>query len=167
MSAIGLPCMLLDRCAFSTSFSSVMPVDVVCGLPSGQPCGASVTLGTKVGGEAWTRTTSPSGPGLTFDLTGPARRALGSGPSAAVDFYLHAEGPGGAKAMLGAPAPGRTLRLYVVRDLARLDLPTIPFGQVESGMTVLDLNDRPLADGKARFAAEYPKMLEALRGAGR
>jgi hypothetical protein len=117
----------------------LMPVDVVCGLASGDPCAASVTLGTRVGAEGWTRTTSPAGPGLTFDLTAPARRALGPGSSAAVDFYLRAEGPNGAAAALGAPAAGRTLRFHVVRDLPQVDLPRVPFGRVQPGTTLLHL----------------------------
>jgi hypothetical protein len=117
----------------------LMPVDVVCALTSGEPCGASVTLGTRVGGEAWVETTSPAGADLRFDLTAPAGRALGDGSSGAVDFFLRAQGPGGATVALGSADPGRTLRFYVVRDLPRAHLPEIPFGRVRTGVVQLHL----------------------------
>jgi hypothetical protein len=117
----------------------LMPVDAVCTTPDGDACAATVTLATRVGGEPWRRTTVPAQPDLVFDVTGPAGRAGEAHGSGAVDFYLRAVGPDGTEAAVGGPEPGRSLRIFVTRDLPAVDLPNVPFGRVERGTSVLYL----------------------------
>jgi hypothetical protein len=117
----------------------LMPVDVVCTTPDGEPCAATVSLATRVGAEPWRLASTQAHPDLVFDLTGPAGRAPGTHGSGAVDFYLRAEGPDGTEASVGGPEPGRSLRVFVTRDLPSVDLPRVPFGRVERGESVLYL----------------------------
>jgi hypothetical protein len=126
----------------------LMPVDVVCATADGNPCTATVALDTRAGdSEAWHVTNVGAMPGLTFDLSGPASRAVGSYSSGSVSFYLKAEGAGGASASLPDLGASFPLNFYVTKDLPVLTVPTIPFGQVRRGTTALFL---PWGSGRMR-----------------
>jgi hypothetical protein len=115
----------------------LVPVDVVCATAAGRACEATVSMAARAGSGAWHRADVPAVKGLRFDLTAPASRALGSGRSGRVDFYLSARDAAGRVTSLGsASAP---LSFYVVRDLPRVKVPAAPFGDVRRGSSVLSL----------------------------
>jgi hypothetical protein len=125
----------------------LMPVDVVCSTSDGNPCTATVALGTRAGdSEPWHVTNVEFTPGLTFDLTGPASRAVGSSSSGSVSFYLTAAAAGGSSAPL-PDVERSSLSFYATRDLPVLSVPTIPFGRVRRGTTALFL---PWGSGRMR-----------------
>ncbi|HEX9236361.1 MAG TPA: hypothetical protein VF972_08780 [Actinomycetota bacterium] len=113
-----------------------IPVDVICATDAGSACDATVGLRVSSGGSSATRTTEAT-KGLKFDVTGPARRALGSRPDGVVRFALSAKTTGGRTVSL--PEGGRTLAFYVTRSMPIVTVPAIPFGHVRRGRTVLFL----------------------------
>jgi hypothetical protein len=125
----------------------LMPVGVVCSTADGNPCTATVALGTRDGGsEPWQVTNVEFAPGLTFDLTGPASRAVGSSASGSVSFYLTAEAAGGPSAAT-VDVESSSRSFYVTRDLPVLSIPTVAFGRVRRGTTALFL---PWGSGRIR-----------------
>src|SRR5688500_4233406 len=54
----------------------LMPVDAVCATRDGRPCQATVTVGVRPGTEGWRSVAARAVPGLRFDLTAPATRAV-------------------------------------------------------------------------------------------
>jgi hypothetical protein len=117
----------------------LMPVDAVCATRDGRPCQATVTVGVRTGTEGWGYVAARAVPGLRFDLTAPASRAVLGSESGAVDFFIRAKGPNGETASLGGARPGHALRFFVVRSLLTLEAPKVPFGSVRKGEVELFL----------------------------
>jgi hypothetical protein len=115
-----------------------VPVDVVCATEAGEPCKATVAIDVDDGTGRLTRATSEAVKGLSFDVTAPVARALGSARSGSVGFRLSARSRDGKVTALPA-APGQQLRVYVTRNLPVVDVPSVPFGEVRRGETVLFL----------------------------
>src|SRR5205807_5731056 len=126
----------------------LIPVDVVCSTPSGAACDASLSLSTREAGGGWHRVSAPAAPGLRFDLSAPASRALASGRSTgSVAFAFRAVDGGGRSATLPAARNGTALRFYVVPSFRTVRMPVVPFGHVSKGQTVLSL---PWGTGSSR-----------------
>jgi hypothetical protein len=113
-----------------------IPVDVICATEGGEPCAASATLTVSAAGRVQSLT-AEAVKGLEFDVTAPARRALGSNASGRVDFALTAKAAGRTVRL---PAiRGQMLSFYVTRSMPIVQVPVVPFGKVRKGKTVLSL----------------------------
>ncbi len=113
----------------------VVPVDLVCATSSGAACRASLSVGEADGARNWTTTRAGATHQRDIDLTNAATRAASSGGSVRFSFVATS-----GSATLRYPQAGRgSLRFYVVRDLPRVPIPSIPFGRVARGRTVLFL----------------------------
>ena len=113
-----------------------IPVDVICATEPGEPCSARASITVSAGGRVQT-VTAEAVKGLEFDVTEPARRALGSKESGRVDFALRAEAAGRTVRL---PAkPEQMLSFYVTRSMPVVKVPAVPFGQVREGNTMLSL----------------------------
>jgi hypothetical protein len=127
-----------------------LPVDVVCATHAGHACDATVTLGTRVGSDPWHLVSTPAAPGLQFDLTAPAMRAMGSSPgsvSGSVSFFLKAVDKAGKTTVLPPGGQSAPLRFFVVGNLRSLRIPRIPFGQLRAGIAALSL---PWGSGRSK-----------------
>jgi hypothetical protein len=116
-----------------------MPVHVVCATADGLACGATVTLGTRIGTGPWVTTSAPATPDLQFDLTAPSARALAGGASAQVSFFLQARDAVGRTVTLPSGGRADPLRYFVTRALPAVRMPNLPFGRVTKGTTALFL----------------------------
>jgi hypothetical protein len=136
-----------------------MPVHVVCATREGRACNATVSLGVRAGtGDAWRVKTVKAGPGLVFDLSAPAARAAATSGDPSVEFSLGAKA-GGMTARLPADGAGQPLRFYVTRGMRTLIVPTIPFGRIRQGRTVLFL---PWGSGSKRAGLELGRESPTL-----
>ena len=117
----------------------LVPVDAICASVRGVPCRARVTMRAAAGLGPFRAATAEASPGLRFDLSAVAARALaGGGSSGSVRFSIEANG-GGAQAALPAAAVDSPLRFYVAKSLRELRVPAIAFGRLRRGRTVLSL----------------------------
>jgi len=127
-----------------------LPVDVVCATAAGRACDPTVTLGTRVGSEPWHLVSTPAAPGLQFDLTAAAMRAVSSSRGSAagsVSFFLKAVDKAGKTTVLPPGGQSAPLRFFVVRSLRSLRIPRIPFGQLRAGVATLSL---PWGSGRSK-----------------
>ena len=115
-----------------------IPVDVICATAGGRPCAANLTFGSRAGAERWHVATVGSAHQATFDLAAPAARAATTASSGSVSFYLRAQA-GGVAAEMPPGQVAEPLRFYVARDMPASEVPSIPFGQVRRGRSVLFL----------------------------
>jgi hypothetical protein len=134
-----------------------IPVQVVCATTAGNACTAQVTLGTSESGAAWALTGPAGGEQQQFDLTAPAERATMAGADGSVDFFIQAEGPGGATTSLGGPSS--PLRFYVTDKMPVVRLPHIQFGRVRAPKTVLFL---PWGSGARRAGLQLGRESATL-----
>jgi hypothetical protein len=124
-----------------------MPVQVVCVTARGHACEATVSLGVRGGdGDAWRFQTVRAGPRLSFDLSGPAKRAAFSSGDRSVAFFLQARARG-VFSSLPASNAVPPLRFYVSSDIRTVTVPSVPFGHWKKGRTVLSL---PWGSGPGR-----------------
>ncbi|HXY73312.1 MAG TPA: hypothetical protein VEM41_12290 [Actinomycetota bacterium] len=116
----------------------LVPIDAICASVKGVPCRARVTMRAAAGLGALHEASASASPGLRFDLSAVAARALaGGGTSGSIRFSIEAVA-GGARAALPAEA-GSSLRFYVAKSIPPVRVPSIPFGRVRRGRTVLSL----------------------------
>lgn len=138
-----------------------IPVDVVCATPAGRACPATLTAGAAVGSGPWRIVSATAGPAMRVDLSAAAARAVSPGAAVTaagasrmaggvVRFFLRADA-GGRTAALGSQSATGALRFYVTGDLRSVEVPSIPFGDVRPGTTVLSLpwGSGPLRAGLA------------------
>jgi hypothetical protein len=136
-----------------------IPVDVVCATAFGTPCAARVTIGVRVRGGPWERSTVAAAKGLAFDATAPAARSVADGrASGMVEYFLRAEDLAGRSTELGSKrAP---LCFFVTRHLTVARVAAIPFGRVRTGDRVLSL---PWGSGVGRIGLQ-PGLESATLG---
>jgi hypothetical protein len=134
-----------------------IPIQVVCATAVGKACSAQVTLGTREDDAAWRLTRSTGGARLQLDVTAPAKRAATDASGGSVDFFIQAEGPGGARASLGQPS--LPLRFYVTGEMPVVALPRIAFGHVRTPHTVLFL---PWGSGPRRAGVQVGRESATL-----
>jgi hypothetical protein len=116
-----------------------IPVDATCVTPQGRACRATVTLRLQVNGTGRAQVAmSKASPHLAFDISGPARRAVGGAASSgAIGYSLEARAPDGTR--LSYPGSG-SLVSYVTRQLRVVRLRAVRFGHVRHGETRLALS---------------------------
>jgi hypothetical protein len=134
-----------------------IPVDVICATAEGQACSATARITVSSAGAMASRAV-PAMKGLEFDVTGPARRGLGSDSSGRVDFVLTATAGDGRA--VSFPAKGGSLAFYVTRSMPVVHVRAVPFGQVRKPKTVLFL---PWGSGPMR-AGLSPGLESATLG---
>lgn len=117
----------------------LLSVQVACATGQGRPCGSRVAIKTAEAGGPYTSASGVASPRLAFDVSAAASRAVAGGSSGSVSFSLTATGPGGAQRVLPASGDASPLRFYATSDMPVARLPSIPFGRVRRGRTVLSL----------------------------
>jgi len=117
----------------------LMPVQVVCVDANGHACRASVTLSTRVGIAPWRATAAPATPGLSFDLSAAAARAVGAGADGSVRFVIRARDESGREVTLPPTGEPEPLSFFVATRITVRRIPTIPFGGTRAGSVALSL----------------------------
>jgi hypothetical protein len=136
----------------------MMPVQIVCATADGTACDASLSLGIRSGvGDAWRFHRVRLGSETTFDLSAPAARAAGSPGAQSVALAFQAEAGGVVSSLPpGGVAP---LKFYVAPKIRVVRVPTLPFGRVKAGRTVLTL---PWGSGPRRVGLELGRESPTL-----
>jgi hypothetical protein len=124
----------------------VVPVDAVCATAQGTACRARVTMDAGAGSEPMRTASATASPGLRFDLSAPAARAVVGGSPGFVRFSIEAEA-GGARTSLPPGPPGSPLLFYVAKSIPSVRVPSVSFGRQRRGRAVLAL---PWGTGPAR-----------------
>jgi hypothetical protein len=118
-----------------------LPVHVVCATASGMACDAAVAIRVAAGGRAaWETARAPASSSLLFDLTRPVARSAPAGSGRGVLRYaIEARTGTGQTASMPAGGIGTPLSVYVTSDMPQVAVPSVPFGRVREGKTVLFL----------------------------
>jgi hypothetical protein len=118
-----------------------VPVDVVCVTGEGAACPAVASLRVVESGGRARRASAAAAPNVEFDVSAATTRSV-HGPvrSGSIRFQLSAHDASGQTRFLTqsevAPPP---LRLYVTKQMPRIEIPHLRFGRTERGRRVLFL----------------------------